>query len=119
MPIEAGLSAAGLVDVSEAVSFTAPLPVVGLRADVAITPKWFIRLGSELFYLEYDNFTGTLVNTFTRLEYNPWKHFGFGLGVESFRLNIEAEGEDYPNIDFKGNLEFNYTGLELYARIIF
>ena len=119
MPIGAGLKVTGLVDESEAASFTAPLPVVGLRADMALTPKSFIRLGTELFYLRYDNFTGTLLNTFTRLEYNPWKHVGFGLGVESFRLSIESDGEDYPNIDFKGNLGFAYTGLELYARIIF
>ena len=39
MPIKAGLSAAGLVDVSESASFTAPLPVIGLRTDIAITPQ--------------------------------------------------------------------------------
>lgn len=119
MPIKAGLSLPGLVDVSEAASFTAPLPVVGLRADIALTPKWFIRFGSELFYLEYDNFKGSLLNSSIRLEYHPWKRVGFGAGVESFRLNVEAEGNDYPGIDFKGNIEFNYTGLELYTRILF
>ena len=119
MPIKAGLSVSGLVDVSETASFTAPLPVFGLRADMAITPQWFIRLGTDLFYMEYDKFNGTLTIAFTRLEYNPWKHVGFGLGIETFRLKIEADGEDYPNIDFKGDLQFNYTGLELYTRIIF
>lgn len=119
MPIKSGLKAAGLVDVNEAASFTAPLPVLGLRADIAIAPKWFLRFGSELFYLEYDNFKGSLVNASTKLEYNPWKHVGLGLGVESFRLKIEAEGGDYPGIDFNGDFEFNYTGIELYTRIFF
>jgi len=119
MPIKSGLKAAGVVDVSEAASFTAPLPVLGLRADIALTPKWFLRFGSELFYLEYDSFKGSLVNASTKLEYNPWKHVGLGLGVESFRLNITAEGGDYPGIDFNGDLEFNYTGLEIYTRIFF
>ena len=119
MPIKSGLSVSGLVDVSEAANFTAPLPVLGLRADIAITPQWFLRSGTEMFYLEYENFKGSLVNAFTRLEYSPWKHVGFGLGIESFRLKIKADGEDYPNIDFKGNLEFKYSGLELYTRIIF
>jgi hypothetical protein len=49
---------------SSAASFTAPLPVIGLRADIAITPQWFLRIGSELFYLEYDNFKGSLVRGF-------------------------------------------------------
>jgi hypothetical protein len=119
MPIKTGLKAAGLVDVSEAASFTAPLPVLGLRADIAITPKWFLRFGSELFYLEYDNFKGSLVNAFTKLEYNPWKHVGLGLGVESLRLKIDSESNDYPGIDFNGDFEFNYTGLEIYTKIFF
>ena len=69
--------------------------------------------------MEYDKFKGSLANASTRLEYKPWKHVGFGLGIETFRLKIESEGADYPNIDFTGDLEFNYTGLELYTRIIF
>jgi hypothetical protein len=40
----------------------------------------------------------------------PWKHLGFGLAADVFNLNIEADGEDYPGIDFKGDLEFKYTG---------
>jgi len=44
---------------------------------------------------------------------------GFGLGFNTFDLNIEADGEDYPQIDFKGNLEFKYTGLLLYAKVFF
>jgi hypothetical protein len=117
MPVKAGLKAAGLVDVSESASFTAPLPVLGLRADIAITPKWFLRFGSEFFYLEYDNFKGALTNASTKLEYNPWKHVGLGLGVETFRLKVEAEGGDYPGVDFNGDIEFNYTGVELYTKI--
>ena len=42
-----------------------------------------------------------------------------GVAVEIFRLDISAEGGDYPGIDFNGDLEFNYTGLELYTKIIF
>jgi hypothetical protein len=30
--------------------FTAPLPVLGLRMYFALTPQWFIRTGSQVFY---------------------------------------------------------------------
>jgi len=32
---------------------------------------------------------------------------------------IEADGEDYPGIDFKGELDFKYTGLLLDAKMFF
>ncbi len=51
------------------------------------------------------------------LEYNPWEHVGIGVGVDSLAVKVEAGGEDWPGIDFKGNVEFNYTGLQLYLRI--
>ena len=53
------------------------------------------------------------------LEYVPWKHFGIGLGVDSFVMAAEADGEDYPMIDFTGYVEFSYVGLQLYATIPF
>lgn len=53
------------------------------------------------------------------MEYNPWKHVGIGLGFGSLAVKVEADGQDYPEIDFKGNVEFNYTGFQLYLRIFY
>ena len=119
MPIDIDLDASGLVDVNEEENFTAPLPTFGLRADFAITPKWFLRSGFEIFYLEVKQFRGAIVGSNVALEYLPWKHVGFGLGFNSFNLNIQANGEDYPQIDFRGNIKFNYAGLLLYAKMFF
>ena len=119
MPINFGLEATGLIDANGDAKFTAPLPVLGLSFDFALTPKWFIRSGTQIFYLQYENYTGGILATHAGIEYKPWKHFGIGLGADTFRLKAEADGEDYPEIDFKGNFEFNYVGLVLYGRISF
>ena len=119
MPIDVGLQASGLINVDETTRFTAPLPTLGLRADFAITPKWFLRSNFEVFYIEIKEFTGTIYESNVALEYIPWKHLGFGLAFNVFNLGIEAEGEDYPGIDFKGDIEFRYTGLLLYAKMPF
>jgi hypothetical protein len=119
MPIDAGIRSSGLFNADESETFTAPLPTLGLRADFAITPKWFLRSNFEIFYLEINEFTGTLYETNIAIEYIPWKHFGFGLAGNVFNLSIEADGEDYPGIDFKGEIEFRYAGLLLYAKIPF
>lgn len=119
MPLSVGLSATGFVNGAEAADITAPLPTLGLRMDFALTPKWYLRSGVEVFYLKYDNFEGSLYDGKLAVEYNPWKHVGIGLGFESFQFNLQAEGEDYPGIDIRGAIEYNYVGLQLYGRVFF
>jgi len=119
MPIKFGLNATGLIDAQGEAKFTAPLPTFGLRIDIALTPKWFLRSGTDIFYLEFEQFKGAILSGQSALEYVPWKHVGIGLGVDTLRIRAEAKGEDYPGIDFNGMAEFSYIGLQLYARVFF
>jgi hypothetical protein len=119
MPIDYGLRAIGAVESEASEDFTAPLPVIGLRMDVVLAPKWFVRTGSQVFYLEYEDFTGSILEFRAALEYNPWQHVGFGLGFDALGIQLESDGEDWPGIDFRGNVEFNYTGLQLYVRFAY
>lgn len=117
MPIKYGVTASGIGETGE--DITAPLPVIGLRADFALTRKWFLRQTVDLFYLKVGDFKGAIVNSTTAVEYKPWKNLGFGLAANSFQLEIEAKGEDYPNIDFVGNIKFDYVGLLLYGKLYY
>ncbi len=119
MPIDFGIKVSGLFEEEEEENFTAPLPVFGLRMDVALTPRWFIRSGAQVFYAEIDNFTGSIMEFRTALEYNPWKHVGIGLGFDILGIRLESENEDWPGIDLKGKVEFNYAGLQFYLRLFF
>jgi len=119
MPIGIGVNSTGLISVNEEESFDAPLPTIALGADFSITPKWFLRTSMELFYLEIKEFKGSIYQSTVALEYLPWKHVGFGLAFDTFNLHIEADGEDYPEIDFQGELNFNITGLLLYMKMFF
>ena len=93
------------------------MPAFGVGFDLALAPKWFLRQQLELFYLEIGDFEGQLVSTSLALEYLPWKHVGFGLGFDAFRVDIEANGSDWPGIDFQGNVEFRYAGVQLYLKV--
>ena len=119
MPIKFEMSAPGLGSGEGDFNFTAPLPAFGLRGDFAITPRWMLRTNLDFFYLEYESFRGALVDTRIAVEYNPWEHFGFGLGLDSFRLKLTAEDEDYPSVDFQGNIKSQFFGVQLYARYFF
>jgi hypothetical protein len=100
-------------------SFTAPLPVVGLRGEVAITERWRLKGSIDAFYLEYDQFTGLLADTSLAVEYLPFKHVGFGLGVNNVRMKVESDGDNAEGTDLNGELKFNFTGLLMYARFLF
>ena len=119
MPIDFKIDASGAFEGHERESITAPLPVLGLRADFAITPKLFLKYSFDFFYLEYDQFEGAVTDTKLALEYNAFKYLGFGIGLDRFNIHIEAEGEDYPNIDFEGSFEFGYLGLMVYCKVYF
>lgn len=116
-PIEGGISAAGVGTTEE--SIIAPLPVVGLQLDFAITPKLFLKQSLEVFYLEVGDFKGSIAAFTIACEYNFWKNVGFGIGYDVFDLKLESNGSDYPNLDFIGKIEFAYSGLLLYTKIYF
>ena len=119
MPIKFEMSAEGLGSKQGDFNFTAPLPALGLRGDFAVTPRWMIRTNIDFFYLEYQSFKGSLVDTRIAVEYNPWDHFGFGLGIDNFRLQLESESNDYPGADFQGIVKSQFMGVQLYARYFF
>jgi hypothetical protein len=119
MPIKFAMSAEGLGSGEGEFKFTAPLPAFGLRGDFAITPRWFLRTNLDFFYLKYQSFTGAIVDTRIAVEYNPWDHFGFGLGFDNFRVALKVQGNDYPAVNFQGDIKSQFIGVQLYARYFF
>ena len=117
MPISFSTSALGFSE--EAFEFIAPLPVLGVGTSFAITPKLKLNQSIEILYLEFSTFKGSISNINVMMEYNPWKHLGFGLGLNSYRLNIEAYDENEAFLNFKGTVETGYTGLLLYGKYFF
>jgi hypothetical protein len=100
-------------------NFTAPLPVVGMHFDFAITPKFFIKQRVDFFYLEYKSFKGSLLDAAIGVEYNIWKHFGAGLAYNFFFMRVEASSDSSSPVKLNGNAEFSFSGLMLYGKIMF
>ena len=92
---------------------------LAVGAGLFITPKWMLKNSLDLFYLEIGDFKGSIVDLKAAIEYNWFKNFGIGMGIESFNLEVEAQGSDYPNVDFVGAFGFNYLGLMLYGKLYF
>lgn len=117
MPIKFEAGIGGKTD--EATDFVAPLPVLGLRTDFAVTQKLYIKQSAEVLYLDLNGFTGSILDLSIRLENNTFKHFGFGLGLNMYTLKIESNGKKYHQIDMVGNLEMGYTGLLFFGKYYF
>ena len=124
--VSAGLHATGVkLKVSdsggssaEEESFTAPLPMLGLRSEVLLTERWRLKIDVNFFYLEYDRYTGRLSDSFIGVEYIPWKNFGFGAGINNINYALEAD-DDSSIADWNGELEFQLTGFMLYGKYQF
>ena len=100
-------------------SFTAPLPVVGFRLDVALGKNWKLKTKIDLFYLEYENITGGLADSYFGVEWNPFKHVGFGLGYNNITYRVEGDGSASNGLDYNGKVNLEISGLLLYARYFF
>jgi hypothetical protein len=117
MPIEFSFTSTAIGAKQE--DITAPLPVLGLRGDFAITRKLFLKMAWDIFYLKIGDFEGSIMSGLLAIEYNFWKNVGFGLGYNDFRVHVEAHGSDYPNLNFFGDIDFEYRALNFYTKIFF
>lgn len=98
--------------------FTAPLPMIGLRAEVLLAPHWRFASDVNLSYLKYDGYTGRLSDFFIGFEYARWEHFGIGAGVNAVSYYIDSDvGNSVFN--FNGELKFQLTGFMLYGKYFF
>ena len=87
-----------------------PLPHVGLAYGFAITPKLAFRAQALGFFLEISNIKGTLTELDLDLQYQPWKHFGFGAGFRYFNVTVDDKSDDI----FRGRFDYEYYGPVLY-----
>jgi len=102
----------GLLDELDAI--TLPLPVVGLTGAYAFTPKLILRANAGAFYLEIDEYDGSLFNADLDLEYNFWKYIGVGIGYQFFRLNVNVDENR-----FNGKATYTYHGAKAFLNFYF
>jgi len=114
MVIDVALESA-IGDLEEQFKGTAPLPVIGLNAAYALSRKMKLAAATEFLQVEIQQLKGSIIDTKLTFEHDPFKHFGWGIGLNSFALDVELEGED----DLDADVEYGYSGLMIYLRTFF
>ena len=97
---------------AESEDFIAPIPVLGLHADVRLAKKWYLRTSGEFFDVQVDDQKGSLTDYRAAVDWYPFEHFGFGAGFNRSRLAYEDLG--VPAVD----VTYTYSGTTVYVSYV-
>jgi hypothetical protein len=92
-------------------SVTAPLPVLGVRGDWAVSPHICLEASAEVFSLSYQGISGNWSDLRAGATWMFNNHFGIGAGYERFALHA-----DLSKLSFTGRLNTGYQGLLIYVK---
>ena len=101
--------------IDEADSFVLPLPVVGFRMHVQVTPRFQIKQSMDLLYAKVQNFQGDIIDSNLRFEYHPSTHLGIGVGINTFRFSMTAN-EEFLAREFAGKFKTGFTGVLVFGK---
>jgi len=99
---------------AEVGELTAPLPVIGLRGEYALSDRWSFRASGEFFFVEYDDVDGSLVDLYAGFDYSILDHLSIGIGFNRVTLNVDA-----TKSDFGGALDWRYSGALAFLKFNF
>lgn len=85
------LTAASVGD--EAKKVTAPLPVLSAYGQFALTETWAVGARLDRFVITYDKYSGNLTSMAVDVNYQPFRHVGFGLAYRSLFIILKATGD--------------------------
>jgi hypothetical protein len=96
-------------------TLTAPLPVIGLRGDYAITKHFNLRGSTQWFGIDTGDVSGHFLDTYAGVDYGFGKRMFVGLAYDKVSMKIEANKVG----DLSGRLDWGYDGWLLYFKMDF
>ena len=106
--------AAENIDQRSGGSVTAPLPVIGARGEYRLSDKWTARASAEFFFIDYQDYTGSLTDLYAGVDYRLFGRAAIGVAYNSVRLDI---GIDKSTLN--SNLNWRYDGGLLFLKYDF
>jgi len=82
----------------------APLPVLSIYGQFALTDRWAVGTRLDRFSLKYDRYDGSLTALNLDVLYQPFRHVGFGAGYRGLFVKLEVE-EDRATAKFRQTFE--------------
>jgi len=92
----------------ESDSVSAPLPNLGIWYMYSWSPKWVVTTRLDWLDVTYDEISGSMYDLSVGVNYQMSDHFGIGLALNAFRLDVEVDGTKW-----KGSLVNEQIGPRL------
>lgn len=96
----------------------APLPLLGFSYEYRFNDRWTASAMAQAFYLKVSDstfaFSGSMVNLGLKTEYWLFNNIGVGAALNYFNLNADVEDDDW-----KGELDYQYFGPQIYLTVRF
>jgi outer membrane protein W len=101
-----------LVDIDK--STTAPLPIIGLKADFFISPRWTVSAFGEGLGFKVGDVDGSMYHVGVSTDYMITRNWGVGLGYQLTDLKV-----DVTKSDFNGHMTWRMDGYYAYLQARF
>jgi hypothetical protein len=93
----------------------APLPVLGLRGLWRLPHDFYITAQVQYFYLQFDPYSGSLIDLKASVVWQLADHVGIGIGYNDFGFRFDIDDAH----DFDGRLRWDYGGAIAFATFMF
>jgi hypothetical protein len=94
--------------------FTAPLPDLGLWAEVVLAQKWGLYVNTNYFALKINDIDGRILSYNISVLYNVYKNFSLTAGYTGLNIRVDVEKER-----LNGFFKWGYNGPTLTATYSF
>lgn len=99
---------------TESEDVSAPLPHFGASYAYALTPTIALNVAGMGFAIQIEGIEGSIYELDADVAWQPFEHFGFGLGYRFFRMKVDSTGSE-----LNGKFEFEYNGPTLFVQATF
>lgn len=110
-------------NVTEAIDEIAPIPLVGVYANLTLSPGLFLKGKVQYFTLALQDMDGSALDFNGAIEFFPLKNIGVGAAINLFdfdfdisNVKIKSNGKTY---EVAGKFDYNYSGIAAYVIIAF
>lgn len=115
---DAFVGGGGSVDGEVNAKATVPLPLLGVKYDYHASKRWTSGIHAEVFALDLEDtefgFSGRVYNVRASTEYWFYNHFGVGAAINWFSMDV-----DVKDTEWRGRIDYDYLGPQIYANMRF
>jgi len=101
-------------ELSESGSTDAPLPTLGFRGIWRLPHNFYATALAQYFYVDFDDYVGSLSDLKATLVWQATPHVGVGLGYNDFRFKFRLDKDR-----FDGRLKWNYGGAMAFVSVVY